>query len=81
MNIPETIREDGTTVGLVHFAFRVGKQWRVACCFTQGLGDVESFPCVRTDDVRAVTCPVCLKTEGFLEALQELQAAYRRRRR
>lgn len=57
-----------------------GDTWKIACApGTTMLNATENrpFPYQRSDDVRAVTCPLCKDTDEFKRAKNELQSALR----
>jgi hypothetical protein len=58
------VQEDGTPIALVHWTYQDG-HWRVACApHVHPDGNWQ-----RTNDARAVSCPMCKLTDGFKEAL------------
>lgn len=77
------ILEDGSEINLVHFQYRVDgvngnmrtdSDWRIAC--TPSLTILHShprrgYPIARSEDPRAVNCPICQKTELFKIALAQ----------
>jgi len=79
------IKEDGSTVYLIHFAFRWTDKdvWRIACA-PQATplcsAPQRPHPWFRSDDPRAVTCPFCQKTEQFKQAKQGVQNLFPRMR-
>lgn len=75
----------GRTITLVHYTYRSvagdgsGNDWRIACM--PGMTEfyhTNYHPNVhRTDDWRAVSCPMCKKTELFISAVNSLEASKR----
>lgn len=78
------IQEDGSELLLIHLTFKRGKEyerqegslmskdsWGVACSpnAVKLHGTHERGPYQRSDDPRAVTCPMCIATELFREAM------------
>ena len=66
------ILEDGTEVLLIHFLC-CGK---IVC--TPNSGDMaatplRSYPLNRTEEIVAVTCPLCKRTEKFIQAAHSYQ--------
>lgn len=70
---PETmILADGTEITTIHYLVQPKfKAPYIAC--TPGLedftaGKYRSSPWIRSDETKAVTCPMCKKTAEFMEA-------------
>jgi hypothetical protein len=62
------VSEEGGETVLVHFARRRGDSWTVAC--TPNLAELHAAngrltPWHRSDDPRAVTCPLCINTPAY----------------
>lgn len=60
--------EDGSLVHLVHFTYQDGGVWKVACapnlpCLSSVRG--RAMPWRRSDDPRAVNCPLCQATGPY----------------
>ena len=76
--IPEKmILADGSEVTVIHFLFHpeFGAE-RIACM--PGLtifssGKFRQVPHIRTDDVRAVNCPLCKKTADYSEGIGKIR--------
>lgn len=68
--------EDGSQVTPVHFTFQDGAgEWWLACVPTVDLRTVfRPVPWQRTDEPRAVTCPLCKRTSVFKDAQAHLEA-------
>jgi hypothetical protein len=74
------IREDGTSFLPVHFVFQKvwPRDWILAC--NEQMVQLHALPerplvMQRSDDPRAVTCPLCQETEAFLDARADIEAA------
>lgn len=81
MNVPTMVLEDGRQVAVVHLVCQMATErqmpdglmvpvvdWRIAC--TPGLQDLHGTnqrlePWQRSEDVRAVTCPLCKRTQAY----------------
>lgn len=78
MNAQTMILEDGSEINLVHFQYFVPTglldtpgEWRIAC--TPALNKLQAHPgrgysMTRSEDPRAVNCPLCKKAEQFKTA-------------
>jgi hypothetical protein len=77
------ILPDGKLICSVHFAYWSASQededvpqWRVACAPNANVNEylgLPPHPWHRTNDPRAATCPVCLQTPVFQEAMRRLE--------
>ena len=59
------ILEDGSRINLVHFTCKDAGRWIIACSpslLSQSAIDGRAMPWRRSDDARAVTCPLCKQT-------------------
>jgi hypothetical protein len=75
MSPQEMLLEDGTKVVPVHFLYRprlaTGRKggWKMACSPEMyAMMKKEGEPYIRSEDVRAVTCPMCKGTLVFKAA-------------
>lgn len=80
----EQVTAAGGVVTLVHLTYNVSAvlgdtDWRIACVpnMTELHQTVHHPNCQRTNDMRAVTCPICKKSPMFTELWQRLEAALR----
>ena len=62
---------------LIHFVYPVGESWRIAC-----MPNMVEFHATlyhpnyqRTDDTRAVSCPMCIKSLTFKKSQEGLRDA------
>jgi len=75
---PETmILADGSEVTVIHFLFHPEfGQSRIACMPNLRVFSASKFrqlPHIRTDDVRAVNCPLCEKTADYSEGIRKIR--------
>jgi hypothetical protein len=64
-----TILEDGKEIVLIHFVIQDGT--RIACTPNLEVLSANRFrsvPVIRSDNINAVTCPVCKRTNDFRKA-------------
>lgn len=73
--------EDGSKVTPVHFTFADGAgKWWLACVPTLDLeaDNKRPAPWQRTNEPRAVTCPLCKRTDTYKDARAHLDAVLAR---
>jgi hypothetical protein len=74
-----TILEDGTEVTLIHFLCETKDGLRLAC--TPNLevlcaSRIRHIPHMRSEEITAVTCPICKRTNEFKHAETEAKHAF-----
>lgn len=81
----DQLRPDGVTITLIHYTYAagLGEDYRIACMpnmveFHQTMYHPNYQ---RTNDVRAVTCPACIKSAAYKEGQRALTEALGRTRR
>lgn len=67
--------EDGQDIILVHFVYKEGRRYRIACSPHLPEIDMTSkgkfWSWYRTEELRSVTCPLCRRTEAFHKAREQ----------
>ena len=80
----DQITPTGTTFTLIHYVYLVdgdgGKDWRVACMPSMiEMHETQHHKhVIRTNDIRAATCPACKKTDAFKKARAAIEAISKR---
>lgn len=69
---------DGSQKAVIHFSVRTDRE-RIACFADEVLAQQKDrvFSIRRSDDPRAVTCPVCQETDEFKKKMTDIQTAMR----
>lgn len=80
MDLQTAISPEGELLHLIHFSYKnFCTTWVIACSpFLENL--TAHVPWMRTNDPRAVTCPMCLRSVIFSEANTEMMNALKLRK-